>query len=298
MPSIKGKVFLWVGGVNPSTFRITDRVFDNLFAQNDIGLLQSYAVMRAPFLKGKVNEIKERWFRGHRVMADSGAFSVATSTHGKIDVYEYMDFMATFKDCCEVFITLDVVTDVNASVRNYDLIRSKGFPVMPVYHIGEPISLLDDYVKDTGWVGIGGSVVNNISGEKQRTCYNKIFCKGDDWRYPPFTLHGLGVSGYKLSFDYPWKSVDNSRAQKFGGYGSLFNPNFFGLYVSDWGFYKAYKEEITSHPLIPWTEAELKTGPGSSVRRFVYNVAIQREAYIKEREFSMDQMKPDFLDEE
>ena len=95
------------------------------------------------FKTRKVEELAARW-QPLQLFADSGAFS-AWSLGGQIDVHEYADWLHKYKHLFAVYANLDVKGDIDASLRNQQILEEKGLHPLPVFHRYEPWSVLEEH---------------------------------------------------------------------------------------------------------------------------------------------------------
>lgn len=139
---------------------------------------------------------------------DSGAFS-AFNSGAVIVLEEYIEYChAVLKEASppvEVF-ALDVINDPDSSARNTQLMWDAGIEAIPVYHLGEPSSVLRDLVKSYPKVGIGG--MSQLRGSEKVRFVEAVFSTA--W---PAKLHGLAAGDEKIIMMAPWHSVDASSWQ-------------------------------------------------------------------------------------
>lgn len=171
-----------------------------------IGILESYYGMS----EIKVPEYCDSYF------LDSGAFS-AFNNDISIDVNNYIDFVKKNLDKIDVTANLDDISSGEISRLNYVKMLDSGLNILPVYHMGEPLQLLDFYLDHTDYVGLGGVV----KAHKEQMVYflDKIFTK-----YPTSKFHGFGVKVRDLLKRYPWYSVDSSSPMVIARYGGICTP--------------------------------------------------------------------------
>jgi hypothetical protein len=154
---------------------------------------------------------------------DSGAYSAFT-TGASIDLGIYIDFclerLATDPQCTEVF-SLDVIGDWKASLANTERMWAVGVPAIPVYHYGEPVSLLQQYASQSPKVALGG-IVGMKGGAKlawMEQCFARVY---------PRRIHGLGVANETALMRLPFHSTDATNwilgPAGFGGYKSMAKP--------------------------------------------------------------------------
>lgn len=103
---------------------------------------------------------------------DSGAFtaysqkSLTPTGHNKIFpkqtrilVRNYISFIEEYGHYFDVIAGLDVIGDAQASFANYkDIARNTKYPILPTYHLGEPIEYFDKYCALVDYFAIGGLV--------------------------------------------------------------------------------------------------------------------------------------------
>jgi hypothetical protein len=139
------------------------------------------------------------------LFVDSGAFSVYNS--GKsIDIDEFCKFVITNRSHFDVVASLDVIGNWEESKKNYKYLIKQGADVLPCYHYGEPIDLLDWYTSITDYVGIGGMV--GINRRQRESFLDSVFCRHPD--IEKVKLHGFGVNDFTLLNKYPFYSVDSA----------------------------------------------------------------------------------------
>lgn len=149
------------------------------------------------------------------LMIDSGAFT-AWKQDRPIVLDDYMTWLAEDAPAYSVAIALSVIGDADASVTNWERMRreapSVGARLMPVFHEGDPIEVLDDYVKHSTIVGLG-RVGGRRSEQKTLEFYDQAFN-----RHPLGTFHALGNADPKQLEHYPMASFDSTGWQRDAGY--------------------------------------------------------------------------------
>ncbi len=138
-------------------------------------------------------------------MLDSGAFSVMT-TGEEVDRGAYIAFCVAHKLGYSKIINLDVIAGdvaerVKQGLANLHAMRDAGLDPMPVFHQGEPWSVLGD-LASCGWVGLGLQRpmrdVDRFLGE----CFDRI--PGG------VKVHGFGLANERYTGRYPFHSVDSA----------------------------------------------------------------------------------------
>jgi hypothetical protein len=159
-------------------------------------------------------------------MLDSGAFS-AWRLGSTIDLEEYMRFIDANEEHLDGYVALDVIPGAPGRMptmaeaeeatqktkQNLDKMLQAGLSPIPVYHEGESIEVLDDYVS-MGFplIALGGTASR---GKKQLM----------DWllpifqRHPDQRFHGLAMTQERIIRNLPFHSVDSTSWLNFAKYG-------------------------------------------------------------------------------
>lgn len=140
-----------------------------------------------------------------RFFADSGAHTARTM--GKsINLDEYGEWLVNVQDCCTLYANLDVIGAPDATRRNQDYLETQyGLRPIPVFHTGEPFSVLEDYIAD-GYTYIAlGKLLGN--SQKDLTPWiGRCFEVAGDLA----VFHGFGLTVWEQLKRWPWYSVDSS----------------------------------------------------------------------------------------
>jgi len=159
-------------------------------------VLESFAIRWKPYWRYR------RSFAG--LMLDSGAFSEINS--GKsISVDAYGEYAAKHDGDYELVVNLDDIGgDLKRSQANERRLREVyGLDPMPVFHQGEPWSVLSEYCDRSGYVGLGFQ--RPLNGREQRRGWlEKCFAEVPAGHQ----LHGFAMTGYMGAF--PFASVDST----------------------------------------------------------------------------------------
>ncbi len=139
------------------------------------------------------------------IMLDSGAYSEMT-TSKKVDLGAYIDFAAAHRAAYEEIVNLDAIAgDVAArvaiSLANLQKMRDAKLDPMPVFHQGEPWSVLID-LASVGRVGLGFQRPIRCADEWLDGCFSRL---------PTTTrVHGFAMAGERFTGRYPFHSVDSA----------------------------------------------------------------------------------------
>lgn len=149
---------------------------------------------------------------GARWFLDSGAFTAWKS--GKpIQLDDYCRFLSDLPIRPWRYITLDVIGDGEASLRNYRTMLSRGLQPVPVFTRGEDFGMLATYYETSDLVCIGG-LVSRISTPKPYLKALKSRLVGRDY-------HILGFSSLDwIKYLRPY-SVDSTSWDRASRYGIL-----------------------------------------------------------------------------
>jgi len=101
------------------------------------------------------------------IFLDSGAYSAFTLNE-KINLDEYIEFCKANKDRVAHIASLDDIKDAEKTKQNYDKMTKAGLKVIPTYHIYEPYSYLDYYIKKSDYIAIGGLAIKTMVKKKRR----------------------------------------------------------------------------------------------------------------------------------
>ena len=132
---------------------------------------------------------------GMEVWLDSGAYS-AWKRGAEIDIEDYADYIRRHKP--DVYFNLDVVGDPSRTSVNQGYLEKLGLNPIPVFHMDERFTVLDDLVKKHQLIGLGGHV-----GRNPRKWFDECFSRHT------VRFHGLGVTR-KIITEFPFWSVDSS----------------------------------------------------------------------------------------
>ncbi|MFD8509685.1 hypothetical protein ACFV27_00865 [Streptomyces antimycoticus] len=143
------------------------------------------------------------------LFADSGAYSAAT-TGATIRLADYAAWLRDWAPLWAVRAGLDVIGDHEATARNTEALRAAGVDVMPVFHVGEPWSVLEDLCAANSYVALGGMALHAVGASKQKPlmrwlvrCFQVAAPHGT-------RFHGFGMTSAQLVKNLPFYSVDSS----------------------------------------------------------------------------------------
>lgn len=149
-----------------------------------------------------------------RLFLDSGAFT-AWRQGKPVDLGAYVDHVLASGGRYDVVAALDAIGDWRASQANYQAMTKRiRRPLMTVWHEGEPIELLDDYVADADVVGIG-RIEGRRSKDKTLACYDEVFN-----RHPDHLFHAFGNGDATTLEPYPFSSFDATSWERNAVYGN------------------------------------------------------------------------------
>lgn len=187
---------LYLAGIS-STRKIGEWVVENF---PDIGALCTFATPK------QIDKLIEFGFK--HIMLDSGAFSVDQSGI-KIDIDEFIKYVKKYQKICEEkgivleVVGLDVISNGNMSVENWDYMRHKGVDCIPTFHAGEDLSILDYYASEANRISLGGMAGDIVEYKRISKAMASIFS-----RHPNKKYHILGVNDYRIIQKFPFYSCD------------------------------------------------------------------------------------------
>lgn len=247
-------------------------------------------MVRKPIPPREITEIDQKAGQNIRYhFLDSGAFSLRfladkwAKATGKPE-QEYYDSEAHFmyltlyaafvkkhKSAIDLFANVDIMGDAERSLRNQQYLEKLGVHPVPVVHFGDPVSVLDRYMKlKYPIIGLGG--LAKLTGNP--ACQDWIDTMFDHIcdqpsRLPKVKIHGFGVGGFRWLFRYPWFSVDSTSWMKNAAYGGIMVPKTYRSrteplrweFESDGWFY-TFRYDVTSE-LVDMTADTLKSLTGN-----------------------------------
>lgn len=155
---------------------------------------------------------------------DSGAFS-AWSQNKEIDIEDYISFIKENQSVIDVYANLDVIGDAEKTLENQIIMEQAGLSPLPIFHYGEDIQYLVDYLeKDYPYLALGGMVP--VSTPDLIKWLDRLFADylTDSDGMPICKVHGFGLTSFKLMLRYPWYSVDSTSWVVAGRMGSIYIP--------------------------------------------------------------------------
>lgn len=170
--------------------------------------LISFAYVGSSFLPTK--KVSELASVTSGLMIDSGAFT-AWRKGSAIQLDAYSRFLLT-APVHEWAIALDVIGDAEASVANWRLMRQRHPTIVPVWHEGDPVSILDEYASAGGLIGLG-RIEGRRSDQKTLEFYDAAFN-----RHPDTMFHALGNANPMQLEPYPFYSFDSTGWQRDAAY--------------------------------------------------------------------------------
>lgn len=158
---------------------------------------------------------------GVQLMMDSGAFSAWTK-NSPIDRDAHTRFLERNAGLFHTMVALDVIGSPEQSHENYEWQRAR-VPVVPVYHLGEPLSLFDAYISTAPPVlGVGGIAGDKRRGDRTMMLLDEVFARvtapGEVSRIP---IHGFAMGLGHVLDAFPWGSVDSATAVRSASGGRL-----------------------------------------------------------------------------
>jgi len=176
-------------------------------------MLISYAYVPKSILAGETSFYK--WYGDDiEPLIDSGAYSVKHA--GKeIQLEDYIDFLD--RHDFNYYINLDIIGSWQKSLRNQKEMESAGLKPLPVWHMGEPFTLLKNFVGSYEYVAIGFR--KGASSTERAQLASTIFDQ-----FPKTKFHMLAITQPEVMINHPFYSADSSTWLNSIKYGALLTP--------------------------------------------------------------------------
>ena len=207
----EGELAVFMAGVYTSNFNLTGPVYNSLTEPEKLKRRSVEFDLESYHYLHKGSALRKLRDDGAKIFLDSGAYSAFTSG-AVIDMHAYCDFIQTNMDVvlnfkgANMIAPLDVIGDGEASFLNYVKMEEMGVHTLPCFHKGDRWELLDEYMKYSHYVAIGG--LQGSTADLARF-FDELFERiaGPDGT-PTICTHGFGLNALGLMLDYPWTSVD------------------------------------------------------------------------------------------
>jgi len=143
------------------------------------------------------------------IFADSGGYS-ADSVGATIRVQDYAEWLHTNKDWLAAYANLDSIRDVDETLRNQQYLEDQGLYPIPVFHVGEPWSVLEDLIEDYPYIALGGIVSNRQAGFPALA---RFMVRAFRMAEGLSVYHGFGMTAWEMLKALPWYTVDSTTWQ-------------------------------------------------------------------------------------
>lgn len=141
------------------------------------------------------------------LILDSGAFTAHTQG-GKIDLYEYAEWLDAAPRPYDFAFTLDVLGDERQSFRNWERMRDRGTLTVPVVHFGQRPEAMTRYI-DAGATRLALGGLAGGGPTPQAKAWTAVMFRA--LRDQPDVLtHGLGIHLSSPMARFPWTTTDSS----------------------------------------------------------------------------------------
>jgi len=151
------------------------------------------------------------------LMVDSGAFTAFTSGK-KITVADYAAYLRDWHGAWDTAVTLDVIGDHHATMRNTLKLHEMGLKVLPVYTFGTPMAELDAMVKEFDYICVGGTVPFTQQREQLSKYHKAVRLRA---AANGCAVHALGVGSPPALLKIQPYTADSSAASSAPVYGNV-----------------------------------------------------------------------------
>lgn len=173
------------------------------------------------FKNTSLTELLEKHFNPPypEVFLDSGAFS-AFSQNVMVDISSYCEYIHRYKHLIATYSNLDVIGSASGTLANQRRMEREGLHPLPVFHINEEWSFLQDYIEQYPYIALGGMVPYLNPGKRRILMQWLIKCfRLSEGRS---VFHGFGCTVWNAISSFPWYSVDSSTWAAGFKYGKVF----------------------------------------------------------------------------
>lgn len=184
-----------------------------------------YFAKKLPYIKHLRKNFKLNLF------IDSGAFSAHTQDVS-IDIDSYIAFLHDLKP--QFYVGLDSIVSYKITLENQRIMEEAGLTPAPTFHIGEPISVLEQFIEEYdhialgGMVGAGARIVPFLNGVWAVILRKK----------PKLRVHGFGLTDQDIVKHYPFYSVDSSSYSGGVRFGTMYHWSEPAARIYQEDFYK------------------------------------------------------------
>lgn len=221
---------LFQAGTVTSNFNTKGKVFAQLTDTEKQQRLSSTNFLESYHYVHNQRNVDKIRADGIKVFLDSGAFSALTQGV-TIDLGKFCDYCHRNADIIEMVSVLDVIDfddpkrAAKLSFRNLEEMWRRGVKALPCYHQGEPIEVLEHYVKNYDYITIGGLV--GTSAETLRRWLDLIWerCIVDGDGNLKTRVHLFGITSLPLMRRYNATSFDSSTWVQWAANGLILHPN-------------------------------------------------------------------------
>lgn len=154
------------------------------------------------YYKDRINDLTTLKKAGKKIFVDSGAFS-AHSKGAKINIDRYCRYLENVN--ADLQANLDSIGNAEESYQNLRYIEKSGIKVMPVFHKGEDINYLLNYIEQYDYIALGGMVKSADLSEWIDKVWQEIYKRNQNLK-----VHGFGLTTLRYIIKYPWCSIDSS----------------------------------------------------------------------------------------
>lgn len=188
-----------------------------------------------------------------QIFADSGAFT-AYIRGETLDRRDYAAWLHKWRHRFTVYANLDVKGDVDAGLKNQAWLESQGLTPLPVFHGGEPWSVLTDLIATYPYIALGGIAGSSVTNNYQSMMAWLVHCfklaRGKS------VYHGFGMTNWSVLKALPWYSVDSTSWSQGFMYGQcpVFDPRtgkFIKLQLGDKSSWYKHSALVRSYGFDP-----------------------------------------------
>lgn len=115
------------------------------------------------------------------------------------EMSNYINFIYENSEYIDFVVSLDHFTDSNISLDNYKFLKGIGIKSIPTFHIGEDVTVLEEYIRlGAEYIGLGGIVPIKLKGGKGVNSKISNWINNTLRNYPGIKFHLFGCQDPKI----------------------------------------------------------------------------------------------------
>lgn len=258
---------IYMAAVYTNNYKKGQRHYNRL-TQNERDIFDTVPhILESYHYVGKPTYVDAMRRDGAQIFLDSGAFSAYT-LGGEINLPEYCNYIIQNEDIIRkedgilMASVLDGIGDPQLTLDNQNEMERLGAKPLPCFHANEDEKFLEHYVKNYDYITLGGMV--GASTKQLMNWLDRMWDRylTDGAGRPLIKVHGFGITAIPLMERYPWYSCDSSSWIQSTAFGTLVDPDYGPISVSEKSPSRHDKGQHASNFTIPeqeWYKQRLRS---------------------------------------